>query len=74
MIERSPLMEAIRLYNKFNTMYLMDRSDYIKMARLIACHSAQVHIDLIRDPKMSSQDLKFWGDVYNELDIIKKSI
>ena len=71
---KSPLMEAIRLYNKFNTMYMLDRSDYQKMARRIACHSAQVHVDLIRVPSMSSQELTFWANVYNELENIKKSI
>lgn len=55
-------------------MYTMNRSDYIRIARQIACHSAQVHVDLIRDPKMSSQELKFYADVYNELENIKKSI
>ena len=74
MTDKNPLMEAVRLYNKFNTMYTMNRSDYIRIARQIACHSAQVHVDLIRDPKMSSKELKFWADVYNELDNIKKSI
>lgn len=67
-------MEAIRLYNKFNTMYMLDRSDYQKMARRIACHSAQVYVDLVRNPSMSSQELTFWANVYNELETIKKSI
>lgn len=74
MTDKNPLMEAVRLYNKFNTMYTMNRSDYIRIARQIACHSAQVHVDLIRDPKMSSQELSFWANVYNELENIKKSI
>jgi hypothetical protein len=74
MTDKNPLMEAVRLYNKFNTMYTMNRSDYIRIARQIACHSAQVHVDLIRDPKMSSQELTFWANVYNELENIKKSI
>lgn len=74
MTDKNPLMEAVRLYNKFNTMYTMNRSDYIRIARQIACHSAQVHVDLIRDPKMSGQELKFWADVYNELENIKRSI
>lgn len=74
MTDKNPLMEAVRLYNKFNTMYTMNRSDYIRIARQIACHSAQVYVDLIRDPKMSSQELSFWANVYNELENIKKSI
>jgi hypothetical protein len=74
MIDKNPLMEAVRLYNKFNTMYTMNRSDYIRIVRQIACHSAQVHVDLVRHPKMSSKELTFWGDVYNELENIKRSI
>ena len=72
--EKRPLTEAIRLYNKFNTMYTWNRAEHIRIARQIACHSAQVYIDLLREPNMSSQELKFWSDVYNELEIIKKSI
>jgi len=72
--ERSPLNEAIHLYNKFNTMYTSNTPAQIRMARQIACHSAQVHIDIIRNPKMSTDDLTFWSLVYNELETIKKSI
>ena len=72
--EKRPLNEAIRLYNKFNTMYTLQRSDHIRISRLNACNSAQVYIDLIRTPDMSSKDLTFWALVYNELETIKKSI
>jgi hypothetical protein len=72
--EKRPLVEAIRLYNKFNTMYTLNTPAEIRMARRIACHSAQVHIDIIRNPKMSTDELTFWALVYNELEIIKKSI
>lgn len=74
MIEKSPLSEAIHLYNKFNTMYTWNQSDKIRMARQIACHSAQVHIDIMRNSKMSTDELTFWAEVYNELETIKKSI
>ena len=72
--EKRPLVEAIRLYDKFNTMYTWNRAEHIRIARQIACHSAQVYIDLIRDPKMSTDELTFWAEVYNELETIKKSI
>ena len=73
-IEKRPLTEAIRLYNKFNTMYTWNRAEHNRIARQIACHSAQVYIDLIRKPEMSTQELTFWAEVYNELETIKKSI
>jgi hypothetical protein len=73
-IEKRPLTEAIRLYNKFNTMYTWNRAEHIRIARQIACHSAQVHIDIIRNPSMSTQELTFLAEVYNELETIKKSI
>jgi len=72
--EKRPLTEAIRLYNKFNTMYTLNRAEHIRIARQIACNSAQVYIDLIRTPGMSTQELTFWAEVYQELEIIKKSI
>lgn len=74
MIEKSPLSEAIHLYNKFNTMYTLNRAEHIRIARQIACNSAQVHIDIMRNSKMSTDELTFWALVYNELEIIKKSI
>lgn len=72
--QRSPLNEAIHLYNKFNTMYTLNTPAQIRMARQIACHSAQVHIDLIRNSQMSTEELTFYALVYNELETIKKSI
>ena len=53
---------------------MIDRPDMVKFAKRFACHSAQVHIDIIRKNDMSAQDLTFWSDVYNELEFIKKSI
>ena len=55
-------------------MYLLNTPAQIRMARQIACHSAQVHIDIMRNPKMSTDELTFWAEVYNELETIKKSI
>ena len=72
--EKRPLTEAIRLYNKFNTLYTWNRAEHIRIARQIACHSAQVYIDLIRTTNMTTQELTFWAEVYNELETIKKSI
>ncbi len=74
MIEKSPLSEAIHLYNKFNTMYTLNRAEHIRIARQIACNSAQVHIDIMRHSKMSTDELTFWAEVYQELETIKKSI
>ena len=69
-----PIHEAVRLYNLFNSYYMIDRPDMIKFSKRFACHSAQIHIDIIRKNDMSAQELTFWGDVYNELETIKKSI
>ena len=69
-----PIHEAVRLYNLFNSYYMIDRPDIIKFSKRFACHSAQVHIDIIRKNDMSAQDLEFWSCVYNELETIKKSI
>lgn len=74
MIDKSPLSEAIHLYNKFNTMYTLNRAEHIRIARQIACNSAQVHIDIMRNSKMSTDELTFWAQVYQELETIKKSI
>ena len=69
-----PIHEAVRLYNLFNSYYMIDRPEMVKFAKRFACHSAQVHIDIIRKNGMSAQELTFWADVYNELEKIKKSI
>ena len=55
-------------------MYTLQRSDHVRIARQNACHSAQVYIDIIREPGMTSQELTFWAEVYQELETIKKSI
>jgi hypothetical protein len=72
--EKNPQTEAIRLYNLFNFSYSYNTPAQIRIARQIACKSAQAHIDQLRIPSIGIELVRFYALVYNELETIKKSI